>query len=197
MTDKITNLLNRIGENESLKEKLDIFSDVIFLDEPDSSFEDDFDDVQVKWSIERVCLFAEDGSGGRFYLLADDTIGYESSEGQADRIALNADDFLMLIVWCPYWPDFCGVRSVNYQQNRKSFFDETENERIDSVNADGVDYHAVQKEIAEALGLTAPADTFSVSEKFYAAVMSEPRFYGVCSEDGADETWETERLFVI
>lgn len=195
MKNKTAELLSHIRENERLREQLDIFADVIFLDEPDTGFEDDFDDVQVEWSIERVCLFAEDGSGGRFYLLSDNTIGFESSEGQADRIADNIDNFLMLIVYCPCWPDFCGVRSVSYQKNRKAFFAETENERIDSMRADGVDYHAVQKEIAESLGLTFPADTFSISEKFHAAVTAEPRFYGICSEGGCDEKWETERLF--
>jgi len=47
-------LLEHINSNEKLKEQLDIFSDVIFLSEPDTGFEDDFDDVQVEWS-QSVC----------------------------------------------------------------------------------------------------------------------------------------------
>ncbi len=193
--ERIKSLLEIVNSNEKLKDQLNVFSDVIFLDEPDISFEDDFDDVSVELSIERVCAFAEDGSGGRFSLLSDNTIGFESSEGQTDRIARNINDFLELIVYCPYWMDFCGVRSIRYQQNRREFFTETENERIDSVTADGMDYHAIQIEIAQGLGVDAPVSTFDVSEKFFESVISEPRFYGVCSEEDSDETWETERLF--
>lgn len=193
---RIETLLDIIRGDENLKNQLDIFSDVIFLDEPDMSFEDDANDVHTDWSIERMCAFAEDGSGGKFYLLKDGTIGFESSEGQAGRIAENTDDFLRLIVYCPFWMDFCGVRSVSYQKDRKGFFEETEKERTESMTADGMDYYKIQKEAAQKLGLTTPESSFEISEKFYKAVTKEPRFYGICSEDGSDEKWETDNLFV-
>ncbi len=193
--ERIEDLIDKINSCESLKENLDIFSDVIFLNTPDIGSEDEIDDVHTDWSIERMCAFAEDGSGGRFYLLKDGTIGFESSEGQADRIAENTDDFLGLIVYCPFWVDFCGVRSISYQKDRKGFFEETEKERIESMTADGMDYYKIQKEATQKLGLTAPESSFEISEKFYKAVIKEPRFFGICSEDGSDETWETESLF--
>ncbi len=186
----IYEVLEKIKNNNELEYQLDIFSDVIFLDEPDTSFEDDSFDVQTDWSIERVCAFAENGSGGKFYQLKDNSIGFESSEGQADRIAESMSDFIELIVYCPFGVDFCGVRSISYSKGRKGFFEKTEKERIDFI---GADYIRTQEKLAQWLEITAPESAFAVSEKFCKAVLREPRFFGICREEG--DTWETESLF--
>ena len=42
--------------------------------------------------------FARDGSGGRYDLLEDGSIGYYSSEGEAGRLAESMDDPFSLLV---------------------------------------------------------------------------------------------------
>jgi len=104
-------------------------------------------------------------------------------------------EFLELIVYCPFRMDLCGARSVRYLEDRRAFFEQTEKERIEDMAASAMDYYKMQKEISIELGLAPAISSFEVSEKFYEAVTAQPEFYGVCSEEGSSETWQTERLF--
>jgi hypothetical protein len=67
------------------------------------------DDNAPDWflvdGIERPQQIASDGSGGAFVLLPSKSVLYVSSEGRAGVIAANFDDFIQLVVACPYWLD--------------------------------------------------------------------------------------------
>jgi hypothetical protein len=56
--------------------------------------------------IKTVQPIGEDGSGGVFALLPpSQRVLYVSSEGQAGIIAASLDEFIQLLMACPYWQD--------------------------------------------------------------------------------------------
>ena len=53
-----------------------------------------------------ITIIARDGSGGVFVTVpTSPRIMYASSEGEAGVIASDIDEFITLIVACPYWRD--------------------------------------------------------------------------------------------
>jgi hypothetical protein len=55
--------------------------------------------------LDDVTQVGSEGSGGTFVLLSPGPVLYVSSEGRAGIIAATFEEFIQLIVACPYWLD--------------------------------------------------------------------------------------------
>ena len=185
----IPEILSIVKNSPTIRDALDTYCDVIFMHAitGDSDLRDEIPDTE--WSVEWDGVFASDASGSEFIRLADGSVGFASSEGQADRIAENADDFLRLLIFCPFWCDLTGVRSLSWLDDRNNFCDESEKEYAE----DYPDYKEKQMTLAAAFGITDAPSALECAEKMYAASVREPRFFGVFHDDG--EEYTTDSLF--
>lgn len=185
----ILELLNIINSNPAVHEIFDTYCDVIFKDaiSDDSDLRDEIPDT--RWNVEWDGVFATDASGGEFIRLADESVGFTSSEGEADRIAECADDFLRLLIFCPFWCDLTGVRSLSWLDDKAGFCDESEKEYSENYP----DFSQKQKTLAAAFGITDVPSAFECADKMYAAAIRDPRFFGLFHDDG--EEYTTDSLF--
>src|ERR1700730_2763542 len=55
--------------------------------------------------VEAIRRIAGDGAGGVFAQLAGTRVLYVTSEGSAGILAADLDEFIRLVVACPYWQD--------------------------------------------------------------------------------------------
>jgi len=55
--------------------------------------------------VDAIRRIAADGAGGVFAQLADRRMLYVTSEGAAGIVAADLDEFVGLVVACPYWQD--------------------------------------------------------------------------------------------
>lgn len=94
--------LQIIRNNQHLKRLL--------LDECDIYFYDHIREVQFSNNNEEYSLacqaLAQDGSGGEFVILGDESIGFIGSEGQVGRVAESLDDLLAFLLHASSISDF-------------------------------------------------------------------------------------------
>jgi hypothetical protein len=101
-------------------------------------------------AIERI---AGDGSGGVFAQLAGTRILYVNSEGAAGILAADLDEFIRLVVACPYWQDilkFSGGGNLGEMRWTAAFFD--------AATADDEELQEARALLKSQLGLTEPSD---------------------------------------
>ena len=93
--------LEAIRENNHLRNLL--------LAECDIYFYDEIREVQFSYNNEEYSLachaFAQDGSGGEYIILDDESIGFIGSEGQVGRIS----DFMLLL--SQIFPVVCSIKT--------------------------------------------------------------------------------------
>lgn len=183
-------LISAVSSSDDILDFFDTYSDVIFGGSltSESDIRDEIPDTE--WSVGWNGVFAADASGGEFIALEDGSIGFASSEGQADRIAENADDFLRLILFCPFWTDLTGVRSEMWFADKTGFLGETLDEYVENYP----DYNEKREDVAAMFGIDSAQSALECAEKLYAAATREPRFYAEFSDDG--EECSTEPLFI-
>ena len=74
----------------------------LLLAECDIYFYDEIREVQFSYNNEEYSLachaFAQDGSGGEYVILEDESIGFIGSEGQVGRVAESLDDLLTFLL---------------------------------------------------------------------------------------------------
>jgi hypothetical protein len=76
--------------------------------------------------VDAIGRIAGDGSGGVFAQLAGTRILYVSSEGAAGILAADLDEFIRLVVACPYWQDilkFSGGGNLGEMRRTAAFFE--------------------------------------------------------------------------
>ena len=98
--------------------------------------------------------FGRDGAGGVFAQLVDSRcILYASSEGSAGVIAADFDEFVNLIVACPYWRDILKFSARgNLEEMRRSAA------WFEAESLDDEDLEEARDFPKSELGLTEPAD---------------------------------------
>jgi hypothetical protein len=102
-----------------------------------------------------ITVIARDGSGGVFATVASSPwVFHASSEGQAGVIAKNVDEFVTLVVACPYWRDllhFAGGGSLQEMRRAQPVLEA-------SWLDDSDDNEAMREHLIAAIGITPPDD---------------------------------------
>ena len=96
------NKIYSIIQKENLADVLEMTFEIIFQEEYEEPWDED---GHMEFSMPGK-VFATNGAGGEYILLGDGTIGYNSGHGIMGRIAENVQEFLELVINCPYWEDY-------------------------------------------------------------------------------------------
>jgi hypothetical protein len=117
----------------------------------------DIDPEEPLWfsvdGVEAIRQFAGDGSGGVFAQLAGTRVLYVSSEGAAGILAADLDEFIKLLVACPYWQDilkFSAGGNLDEMCRAAAFFE--------AARADDEELQEARALLKSQLGLTEPSD---------------------------------------
>ena len=96
----------------------------LLLAECDICFYDEIREVQFSYNNEEYSLacqaLAQDGSGGEYVVLEDQSIGFIGSEGQVGRVAESINDLLTFLLHAASISDFlvvCSTKTRNCWQN--------------------------------------------------------------------------------
>lgn len=121
--------------------------------------------------------FAQDGSGGEFVFLEDDSIGFIGSEGEVGRVAENLNELLTFLIHAGYISDF----SCKYIYKNKDLLNKYCTGYVskirESYKAEKKNWDEIREGIAKRLSL--PFDPGRLAEfamTFYKAATREPVF---------------------
>ena len=165
--------LQIIRNNQHLKRLL--------LDECDIYFYDQIREVQFSNNNEEYSLacqaFAQNGSGGEFVILGDQSIGFIGSEGQVGRVAESLKDLLAFLPHAGSISDFsCRLLYQNKHllaQFCKGFIDNAR----ENYQSKGEDWDKVRTGLAQELGLEFdPEKLQELALKFYQSAIRTPLF---------------------
>lgn len=147
----LSNILQRIREDDSLIQLLQDFSQLLFL-----SAEKALSDYGLH-SENQFKVFAEDETGGLFGFLnssVSDTnqvpVGFVSSVHTAGKVADTLEDFLSLSVYYPFWQGLLGLPENEFLKAAKAMGKE--------LSGEYTEYLEEQKELADSLGLKPDKD---------------------------------------
>ena len=102
-----------------------------------------------------ITIIARDGSGGVFVTIASSPrIMHASSEGGAGVIAADIDEFITLIVACPYWRDLLRYSGGGKLDEMRRAQGALEASWLD----DSDDNEAMREHLMSAIGITPPED---------------------------------------
>jgi hypothetical protein len=101
-----------------------------------------------------VARLGRDGAGGDFVqLLPSQRVLYASSEGQAGVVAADVEEFVGLLVACPYWRDILKYSADgNLEQMRRAAA------ALERTYEDDEDVEEAREFFSSQFGLTPPAD---------------------------------------
>ena len=165
--------LQIIRNNQHLKRLL--------LDECDIYFYDQIREVQfsnnnVEYSL--ACqAFAQDGSGGEFVILDDQSIGFIGSEGQVGRVAESLDDLLTFLIHAGSISDFsCRLLYQNKDLLAK-FCQGFINKARENYQSKGEEWDKVRTRLAQELKLKfQPEKLQELAFNFYQSAIRTPLF---------------------
>ena len=153
----------------------------LLLAECDIYFYDQIREVQFSNNNKEYSLachaFAQDGSGGEYVILEDDSIGFIGSEGQVGRVAESLDDLLTLLLHAGSISDFsCRLLYQNKDLLAKfcqGFF----NQVRENYQSKGQEWDKVRAGLAQELGLEfEPEKLQELAFNFYQSAIRPPRF---------------------
>jgi hypothetical protein len=98
-------LLETIRKDNDLHKKVKMLCDIEIY--PAYQKPDDVNGA-MSWSINGMA-FGRDASGGEYGLLDDNSIGFNSSEGETGRIAENMTELFELLLNCSCWNDYLFI----------------------------------------------------------------------------------------
>ena len=153
----------------------------LLLDECDIYFYDHIREVQFSNNNEEYSLacqaFAQDGSGGEFVILEDDSIGFIGSEGQVGRVAESLDDLLTFVLHACSISDFsCRLLYQNkhlLEKFSQGFIDKARQ----NYQSKGEKWDKVRTLLAQELGLKfQPEKLQELAFNFYQSAIRTPLF---------------------
>ena len=181
--------LQIIRNNQHLKRLL--------LDECDIYFYDQIREVQFSNNNEEYSLacqaFAQNGSGGEFVILGDQSIGFIGSEGQVGRVAESLKDLLAFLPHAGSISDFsCRLLYQNKHllaQFCKGFIDNAR----ENYQSKGEDWDKVRTGLAQELGLEFdPEKLQELALKFYQSAIRTPLF--TCKYGHAEDEYVCDSI---
>lgn len=153
----------------------------LLLAECDIYFYDEIREVQFSYNNEEYSLdchaFAQDGSGGEYVILEDQSIGFIGSEGQVGRLAESLDDLLTFLLHAGSISDFsCRLLYQNkhlLEKFSQGFIDKAR----ENYQSKGEDWDKVRTGLAQELGLEFdPEKLQELALKFYQSAIRTPLF---------------------
>lgn len=170
--------LKILHENPDLAEEFDALFDFFLLDELTPR---DEADGRAAFTIPGMAI-AKDGSGGEYHLLEDGSIGYYSSEGEADRIAESIEDLFFLIVNCICWQDYCDAKKYADSKTLEEYGQRQRNSNLDNIDIKS------WKRVSDALGIPFGEALAPVLECFRKATQRQPLYQCFFKEDDGSLT---------
>ena len=165
--------LQIIRNNQHLKRLL--------LDECDIYFYDHIREVQFSNNNEEYSLacqaLAQDGSGGEYVILEDQSIGFIGSEGQVGRVAESLDNLLTFLIHAGSISDFsCRLLYQNKDLLAK-FCQGFINKARQNYQSKGEKWDKVRTLLAQELGLEfQPEKLQELAFNFYQSAIRTPQF---------------------
>lgn len=153
----------------------------LLLDECDIYFYDQIREVQFSYNNEEYSLachaFAQDGSGGEYVILEDESIGFIGSEGQVGRVAENLDDLFMFLLHAGSISDFsCRLLYQNKDLLAK-FCQGFINKARQNYQSKGEKWDKVRILLAQELGLEfQPEKLQELAFNYYQSAIRTPLF---------------------
>lgn len=165
--------LQEVRENEQLR--------ILLMTECDICFYDKISEVQFSGNNEEYSLackaFAQDGSGGEYVFLEDNSIGFIGSEGQVGRVAESLDDLLTFLLHAGYISDFSCQYLYQNTDLLKAFCRGYVSKIRESYQARQENWDLVRGEMAQKLSFDFnPEKLEKVAMAFYQAATREPVF---------------------
>ena len=153
----------------------------LLLDECDIYFYDQIREVQFSNNNEEYSLacqaLAQDGSGGEYVILEDQSIGFIGSEVQVGRIAEILDDFLTFLLHAGSISDFSCRLLYQNKHLLAQFCQGFINKARKNYQSKGEDWDKVRTGLAQELGLEfQPEKLQELSLKFYQSAIRTPQF---------------------
>ena len=154
---------------------------ILLMQECDILFYDQLKEVEFSQNNEVYSLspivFAQDGSGGEYVILEDDSIGFIGSEGQVGRVAESLDDLLTFLLHAGSISDFsCRLLYQNNELLAK-FCQGFTNKIRENYQSKGEEWDTVRTELAQELGLEfQPKKLQELAFNFYQSAIRTPRF---------------------
>lgn len=141
--------------------------------------------------------FARDGSGSRYILFSDGSAGIYDSEGTCGRIADSLRDFFAFMVGCPFWRDYIRKDAYNDIETLRELAAETFEGHCEmALEEMDIDLRAVQKELAEGLGITLYEDAAQdILIKFHESATRAPQLYAMFRENDGSVSRSSGSLF--
>ena len=165
--------LQEVRENEQLR--------ILLMTECDIYFYDKISEVQFSGNNEEYSLackaFAQDGSGGKYVFLEDNSIGFIGSEGQVGRVAESLDDLLTFLLHAGYISDFSCRHLYQNTDLLKAFCRGYVSKIRESYQVKQENWDQVRGNMAQKLSLDFnPENLEEVAMTFYQAATREPVF---------------------
>ena len=153
----------------------------LLLDECDIYFYDHIREVQFSNNNEEYSLacqaFAQDGSGGEFVILEDDSIGFIGSEGQVGRVAESLDDLLTFVLHAGSIADFSCRLIYQNKDLLVKFCQGFINKARLNYQSKGEEWDKVRILLAQELGLEfQPEKLQELAFNFYQSAIRTPQF---------------------
>lgn len=181
--------LEAIRNNNHLRNLLLAECDIYFYDQ---IREVQFSDNNEEYSL--VCqAFAQDGSGGEYVILEDDSIGFIGSEGQVGRVAESLDDLLTFLLHAGSISDFsCRLLYQNKDLLAK-FCQGFTNKIRENYQSKGEVWDKERTGLAQKLGLEFhPEKLQELALKFYQSAIRIPLF--TCKYGHAEDEYVCDSI---
>ena len=165
--------LQIIRNNQHLKRLL--------LDECDIYFYDQIREVQFSNNNEEYSLacqaLAQDGSGGEYVILEDESIGFIGSEGQVGRVAESLDDLLTFLLHASSISDFSCRLLYQNKDLLVKFCQGFLNKARENYQSKGEEWDKVRAGLVQELGLEfQPEKLQELAFNFYHSAIRTPLF---------------------
>ena len=153
----------------------------LLLDECDIYFYDQIREVQFSNNNEEYSLacqaLTQDGSGGEYVILEDESIGFIGSEGQVGRVAESLDELLTFLLHAGSISDFsCRLLYQNKDLLAK-FCQGFINKARENYQSKGEVWDKVRAGLAQELGLEfQPEKLQELAFNFYQSAIRTPLF---------------------
>ena len=185
-------LINLIRNNAELNHRLMCDCDIYFYDQ-DKDIE--FSGNGEVYSME-ARAFAQDGSGGEFVFLEDESIGLISSEGSVGRVSENLDMLLEFLVCAGCISDFnCRYFYCN-DELIKTFCAKYIEKRREDCQKEGFSWDESRASLAKEMSIDFNPNSFAeLAMEFYKSATREPLF--TCRFGSGDDAYVCDGIMSV
>lgn len=169
----------------------------LLLAECDIYFYDEIREVQFSYNNEEYSLachaFAQDGSGGEYVILEDQSIGFIGSEGQVGRVAESLDDLLTFLLHAGSISDFSCRLLYQNKHLLVKFCQGFLNKARENYQSKGEEWDKVRAGIAKKLRIYFNPDKLEeLAMNFYKTATRTPLF--TCTYYHGDEEYSCDSV---